>query len=302
MGLTLGTAANPKGREKVRQELTAPIADASAATIGDRDLGLTAFRQLGYVICNWPLFEQAKLVRLRSIAKAYAVEAAAGIRSADLNQPHFDDPRLFEFLLDARPLDIAERLLGSDLLLWSSQFFCKPALTGRSVPWHDDAHYWRRFIDPVRVVSIFVALNDTDSSNGCLRVLAGSHVRSFEPRYRRSPAKANPFFPFSIPEQTLDPTRIVDVQLRAGEFVVFDSRTLHGSNANTSQHDRFCFTMRYAPTTCHVDSIGLQPLWRIKRSAVGVVRRMLRGRDIYRHKIYLVRGRDHAGNRYEPLP
>ena len=39
-------------------------------------------------------------------------------------------------------LDCVEALLGPDIVLWGSQVFCKPAHTGRKIPWHQDGKYW----------------------------------------------------------------------------------------------------------------------------------------------------------------
>ncbi len=272
----------------------------SAAGLDVSDVA--AFRRDGFLICRWPLFAPAMLDRLRGIADAYVAEVAAGRRPADLNQPHFNDPRLFQFLLDGRALDIAERLVGPDILLWSSQFFCKPAISGRSVPWHADGRYWTNFIEPVQVVSVYIALDDQRVENGCLRLLLGSHRRDVAFPYERSGADANPFFPLGVPADKLDPAQIVEIELRAGEFVLFDGWLLHGSNANTSPDNRYSFTMRYAPTTCRVDAVSVRPVRRRIRSTIGFVRRKVQGRDIYRHRVYLVRGRDRAGNHYQPLP
>jgi hypothetical protein len=37
---------------------------------------------------------------------------------------------------DTRILDMVEQVIGSDLILWLTHLFCKPAGTGREVPWH----------------------------------------------------------------------------------------------------------------------------------------------------------------------
>src|SRR5262249_34902704 len=161
--------------------------------------------------CRWPLFERDEIDRLRAIADEYLADAAVGRRPIDLNQPHYTDTRLFSFLLSERALDLVERLLAPDLLLWSSQFFCKHPLVGAPVPWHADGYYWTNYIDPVRVLSIFLALDEQTSQNGCLRVLSGSHVRAGTFTYRRASEEANPFFPRGVPVDTLDRSSMVDV-------------------------------------------------------------------------------------------
>jgi ectoine hydroxylase-related dioxygenase (phytanoyl-CoA dioxygenase family) len=230
------------------------------------------------------------------------VEVAQDGRGADLNQPHFTDARLFTFMLHPRVLKVVEEILGPDILLWSSQFFCKPAKTGKAVPWHADAHYWRSFIDPVRVVSVYLALDEQTSENGCLRVLPGSHRSGCDFVYQQADRNANPFFPEGVPIETLNGNGLVDIALCAGEFILFDGWLLHGSNANQSDLPRYSFTMRYAPTTCRVHAVSIWPVHRLLRSGAGLLRRALQGRDIYRHQIYMALGKDRAGNTYLPLP
>jgi hypothetical protein len=65
-----------------------------------------------------------------------------------MDVPHFTDPELFRWLLDPDVLDLVESVIGPDIALFSSHFICKPAGDGKSVPWHQDAHFWRDRIDP----------------------------------------------------------------------------------------------------------------------------------------------------------
>jgi ectoine hydroxylase-related dioxygenase (phytanoyl-CoA dioxygenase family) len=46
--------------------------------------------------------------------------------------------------------------------------FCKPAVIGHEVPWHQDGQYWP--IRPRATVTAWIALD-----NGCMRVIPGSH-------------------------------------------------------------------------------------------------------------------------------
>ena len=79
----------------------------------------------------------------------------------------------FEFATDPGMLDLVTQLIGPDVILWGSQVFCKPALTGREVPWHQDGQYWP--IRPLATCSVWIALDDVSPENGCMRYIAGSH-------------------------------------------------------------------------------------------------------------------------------
>lgn len=284
---------------------SSPVASPKSATEAPGRLtkaDIDAYRRDGFLVFHWPLFMPERLERLRRIAREYVAEAAEGGRAADLNQPHFSDARIFDFALDRIAVGLMEDLLGPDLLLWATQFFCKTPRTGAAVPWHADAHYWTNFISPVNVVSLYCALDEQTVANGCLRVSAGSHSAHGRFSYQRSAVDANPFFPKGVTETSLDAAATVDIELRAGEFILFDGGLLHGSDANRSPETRYSFTMRYAPTSCKVDAVSVRPVRRQLRAMSGLVRRTFTGRDIYRHQVFLIRGQDRAGNRYGSLP
>lgn len=260
-----------------------------------------AYWRAGFLICQWPLFSAAKFDRLKSLATEYAEEVKAGRRDQTLNVPHFTDTRLFEFLMDDDVLDLIELFLGPNIAFLTSQFFCKPPRTGLSVPWHADSYYWTNFIDPVEVVSIFLPIDDMSTENGCLRVLPRSFSGS-NFHCRRSKGGGDPFFPMAVPDDDIDQDEEVDVNLKAGEFVLFDGRLLHGSNANKSGRRRHCFTLRYAPTTCNFHPVALGPARRAARLVLGGLRELLFARPLCRHHVYLARGKDLAGNSYRGWP
>ena len=54
----------------------------------------------------------------------------------------------FDYATDPLVLDLVAELIGPDIILWGSQVFCKPAFTGRAVPWHQDGQYW-----PIRPIA-----------------------------------------------------------------------------------------------------------------------------------------------------
>jgi|APLak6261658528_1056013.scaffolds.fasta_scaffold00138_5 ectoine hydroxylase-related dioxygenase (phytanoyl-CoA dioxygenase family) len=260
---------------------------------------LAAYRRDGFVAIHRQLLDGDKLARLTRIGEQYLLDVRAGQRSPALNVPHFDDHRLFEFLMDGGVLDHAAQILGSDLALWTSQFFCKDAGDPTPIPWHADSDYWNAYITPVKVVSLWLALDDVSRASGCVRMLrAGRSHGQFH--YESRAAHDNPLFARRIRAADIDPAQVVDIELRRGEFVIFDGTLVHGSEGNRSSGRRLCFTMRYMSTACRFSALGLHSLRRRLYRLVDPVRGLLLGKKMYRHHIYLARGRDRAGNEYTP--
>lgn len=163
-----------------------------------------------------------------------------------------DDPFWLRLVSDPRLLDIAERFVGSDIALFASHYIAKPPRTGQAVLWHQDGAFWP--LDPMEVVTLWLALDDTDPANGCLRVVPGTHRWDIEPIRRRNdvPNVLNAEIdvdPSSVPED-----HAVDVVLRAGDVEVHHPSIVHGSHANASERWRRGLTVRYIPTTTRITS------------------------------------------------
>ena len=76
-------------------------------------------------------------------------------------------------------IDYVASVLGSDIILWGGQLFCKPAHTGLEVPWHQDGQYWP--ITPLATCSVWLAIDDVTIENGCMRYIPGSHKLGMAP-------------------------------------------------------------------------------------------------------------------------
>lgn len=104
------------------------------------------------------------------------------------------------------------------------------------VPVHQD---WSFVDDEERHSSLtcWVALVDTDLDNGAMAVIKGSH--RFFKNFRPSPSPQVPS-PLSDHMFTIFPYLQL-IEMKAGEMLVFDNRTFHGSPPNTSIHPRIAF-------------------------------------------------------------
>ena len=192
-----------------------------------------------------------------------------------------DDAAAAQWLEYARHpgiLDLVSQLIGEDIILWGSQVFCKPPLTGKEIPWHQDGQYWP--IRPISTCSVWIALDDAMPENGCMRYIPGSHAGGSIYRHRvtdRSDVVLNQ----EVEPSQFDAVGGRDDALEAGQFSLHDVYLIHGSNANRSPKRRAGFVVRYMPATSvferaagdeHVQSgvtfsMSKRPIW------------LLRGRD-----------------------
>ncbi|NKB69659.1 MAG: phytanoyl-CoA dioxygenase family protein [Candidatus Latescibacteria bacterium] len=233
------------------------------------------YRDNGYYVYGHPLFPQDKFSALKDFFEDLLAQLPTDKRPEAMDVPHFAHPELFDWLLADEVLDFVEAFLGPDIALWSSHFICKPPGDGRRVPWHEDSAYWKPRLDRHEVLTVWLAIDDSTPENGCMRVISGTHTHGFSDYAPVDEPDKHVFGAEILPEQ-VDQSRLVDLELQAGQCHIHHSRTIHGSNANTSAKRRCGYTMRYMPSSV----------------------RILDTPQAQNHAIYLARGRDLAGNSY----
>lgn len=138
-----------------------------------------------------------------------------------------------------RLVEVAKQLIGPNVCHWFNQFVTKmpDAQSGKSeFPWHQDNGYGS--IVPATDVTIWIALDDVDTRNGCVYVVPRSHEKGL---LEHKSASADNW------HLTLDVEGDgIPAVLKAGEAVAFTGLTLHRSLLNHSDHARRGFFVEYA--------------------------------------------------------
>ncbi|HUY62055.1 MAG TPA: phytanoyl-CoA dioxygenase family protein [Candidatus Dormibacteraeota bacterium] len=159
-----------------------------------------------------------------------------------------EDPFWVRLVGDERLLDVAQQFIGPDIALFASHYISKPPFDGHPVLWHQDGSYWP--LDPMQVVTLWLAVDDSLPENGCLRVLPGTHRLPLQAMRRRT--DVTNVLSSEIDPGFVDESRAVDCVLPAGGVEVHHPNLIHGSNANTSPRRRCGLTIRYIPTSTRI--------------------------------------------------
>ncbi|MEV0390115.1 phytanoyl-CoA dioxygenase family protein [Nonomuraea sp. NPDC050643] len=159
------------------------------------------------------------------------------------------DPFWVRLVSDARLLDIAELFVGPDIALFASHYISKPPFAGKPVLWHQDGAYWP--LEPMRVVTLWLAVDEATTENGCLRVIPGSHRDDLHALRQRDDVDNVLGSESAV---TVDESKAVDLVLSPGDVEVHHPNILHASNANTSPRRRCGLTIRYIPTSTRITS------------------------------------------------
>ena len=152
---------------------------------------------------------------------------------------HAEFPELERFLLSGSTARIAAGLLGPECMLFNEQFVVKGAGSGAGFAWHQDSAYVGFDHDPY--LSVWIALDDTTTANGCLHLLERDLDRDGR----------------VDPHVWIEETRELNghfgdeagmaIECTAGGAVVFSSLTLHRSGSNTTDRPRRAYLAQYSP-------------------------------------------------------
>jgi len=187
------------------------------------------------------------------------------VRPEDLQSPIVGaDPFWLRLMSDDRLLDIAQMFIGPDIALFGGHYFCKPPFDGKAVLWHQDGSYWP--LDPMDVVTLWLAVSDVDMENGCLRVIAGSHQLGLQ-EMQESTEVAN-VLNSQIDPAMVDESKVVNCELQAGEVEVHHPNIIHGSNANLSSRRRDGLAIRYISTRTRITTDYTWPAYLLRGDAV----------------------------------
>src|SRR5262245_8729701 len=138
-------------------------------------------------------------------------------------------------------LDAIQDVLGENILVYSTLVFYKPPQDSVYVSWHQDSFY--SGLDLTPSISAWIALTQSDSAHGCMRVIPESHKQGLlnhinvgdeSNLLRRGEQVA-----------TVNEADALDVILQPGEMSLHHSAILHTLKPNTSCGPRIGFIVRF---------------------------------------------------------
>jgi len=98
-------------------------------------------------------------------------------------QQLFDYHPLFhQMMYQSKFSELAALLLGEKEVGKNMQYFNKPPQIGKPTPPHQDGYYF--MLEPPDALTMWMALEDVDAENGCVRYIPGSHLQGMRPHRR----------------------------------------------------------------------------------------------------------------------
>jgi len=184
-------------------------------------------------------------------------------RYPDLRPEHLHHPLIrndafwVRVVSDPQLVDIAEFFLGPDVACFTAHYICKPPRDGQPVLWHQDGAYWK--LDPMRALTVWVAIDQCTTENGCLRVIPGSHHLPLSQPVRRTDLPNMLFSATSdeLVSEWAGRQGMVDIELNPGDIEIHHPNLLHCSGPNLSARRRCGLDIGYIPASTQIQSDGL---------------------------------------------
>lgn len=208
------------------------------------ELQLENYRKFGYIapIRVMPV-EQACLLRAR--LEEFERNQGGPLKGPLRHKSHLLFGWLGDLIREEKIVDAIEDLYGENLLCWTSNFFIKEANDPAYVSWHQDSTYWG--LSEPDVVTAWVALSESNKSNGAMEVIPGTHLLDQIP-HKDTFAENNALTRGQEIAVEVDQSKAVVVELQPGEMSLHHVRIIHGSPPNSSSNRRIGFAIRYIPT------------------------------------------------------
>jgi chlorinating enzyme len=173
---------------------------------------------------------------------------------------HLEDDALLNLFKHPALTERCAQLLGSDLLLWRTQFFPKaPGEAG--TPLHQASCY---LLDNMKAPVVYppdrselfqltcwIALTEATKENGCMKVVKGSQKaiyplkvsKRFDPKNDKDESKRFVTAKIEI-DRSVNSEDIIPIEMEAGQFFIFSERAIHGSLGNQTNRWRWAVNGR----------------------------------------------------------
>lgn len=182
-----------------------------------------------------------------AIAAAMAhVEGGGIMKEVDASAPRkivtpfLVKPAFRKFPLHDRLREVLTTLLGARPMFITDQIFMKPPRHGSPKPWHQDGAYF--ITNPQSaLITAWIALDDADADNGCLRYIRGSHKDDILPHV----ADPKETYNLAPPDELIDFSRETPACVPKGGVVFHHGNMLHTSGPNTTDRWRRAYATHW---------------------------------------------------------
>ena len=145
--------------------------------------------------------------------------------------------------------ELAKELLQEEPIPKNIQYFNKPPKRSSATPAHQDGFYF--MLNPCRALTMWLALEEVDESNGCISYVKASHKLGLRKHQRtKTLGFSQGITDFPHPE---DQAQLMKTKAQPGDLLVHDAMTIHLADENQSSRTREAIGFIYYAASAKVD-------------------------------------------------
>jgi len=188
---------------------------------------------------------ESEAIALREKLEAFERAQGQPIHGTQKTKCSLLFPFMYYLFTSDAVLDAVEDLIGPDILQYQCGVWTKEPETGSYVSWHQDATYYG--MDPLELVSGWVALSPATAETGCMQVVPGSHKVGQLPVDYSEVSEDNLLASGQRTRHEIDESKIVLMDLQPGEMSLHHVALVHSSRPNHGQDRRIGVSGGYVP-------------------------------------------------------
>ncbi|XP_022151735.1 phytanoyl-CoA dioxygenase-like [Momordica charantia] len=127
------------------------------------------------------------------------------------------------------------------IVIQSMYIFKQPGIGGEVVPHQDNSFL---YTEPTTCTGLWLALEDANTTNGCLWAIPGSHKNGLVRRFLRGEKGMY----FDRPSPAYEQKDFVPIEVKAGSLVVIHGDLIHQSFENQSPKSRHAYSLHVVDT------------------------------------------------------
>jgi non-haem Fe2+, alpha-ketoglutarate-dependent halogenase len=181
-------------------------------------------------------------------------------RRATWRDRHLDCGAVRDLVMQPEVTERFAQFLGEDLLLWRSQMHRKePGAPGFA--WHQASTYLMEELskpalvpgdrDALFELTGWLALDDVNLENGSIQFVRSAHRQIHQMIVGGKGLEKFSKVQFKL-DAAIDADQVVTAEMKAGQYMIFSERVIHGSQANLSDRRRWGMAFRVVPPTVKV--------------------------------------------------
>ena len=159
---------------------------------------------------------------------------------------HKFSPAFINFTFSDKVQNVAKRMGFVEPVVCESMYILKSPRIGSKVVAHQDGTFM--YVEPLKLVGLWIALEDATVDNGCLWFIQGSHKNGIHNGRRliRNPdPNATPITTFTAAKAEYDEGEFVPVPIKKGSMIAIHGAVVHKSEDNDSDKSRHIYTFHF---------------------------------------------------------